>query len=570
MEPDRHNPQRAATSREAGPERWSVGDLIDFDYYVDEDERLARASVAERNRLIERDRRLYRERIEQAAADSVEHTPRHRSRVLRLWLAARRSAEDPELRPLLPGAAFARGQRLVSIGLGLLGFLIGVGVASALLHYDGTHPVNVSWYVFVLVLVQILLVGVTAVLWLARRTAAMQAAAQDVSLLGHLIKPLFSRAAAWVQRQRLTHVPPDVRARARSRQGLLESHFALYGPAAYLPMLIPAQIFGIGLNIGAIVITVALEWFTDLAFGWGSALDVEPGTIHAIAQAIALPWSWLFGDGVGVPTLEQVAGTRIALKDPLYLLDAEHLRSWRWFLVLAVLTYGLLPRLVLLTLSVIKQRRTLAALPFTHQRTQALYARMITPSLETAGASGSGPAMPIPGPLKPLSAPRAAPGAAAESAPTPAPAPRPMHEPTQQPEPTPAEPPQRGHPLREDPVRRGYRRRRGKRLRPAPIPCNRGRSPRSQRPRRPRRHRPRSRSPSPSRRVLSTPGGREPQSRRCQPRVFRGRLRRPGPSRCIAPRPSRSPSLSPRPVRDAPGRRPPRSAPRSWRTRASC
>jgi hypothetical protein len=75
---------------------------------------------------------------------------------------------------------------------------------------------------------------------------------------------------------------------------------------------------------------------------------VQPSTIHGIAHLIALPWSWLFGDGVGVPTLEQVAGTRINLKDPLFLLSAEHLRSWRWFLVLSVFTYGLVPRLVLL------------------------------------------------------------------------------------------------------------------------------------------------------------------------------------------------------------------------------
>ena len=107
---------------------------------------------------------------------------------------------------------------------------------------------------------------------------------------------------------------------------------------------------------------------------------------------IQLPWSWLFGEGIGYPTLEQVAGTRISLKDPLFVLDAEHLRSWRWFLVLAVLTYGLLPRVGLLGLSVLKQRRALAALPFTHQGAQAPYARMITPSLETGRAStGSGP-----------------------------------------------------------------------------------------------------------------------------------------------------------------------------------
>ncbi|MCF7984525.1 MAG: DUF2868 domain-containing protein [Thiohalocapsa sp.] len=404
-----HSPSSGSAPDPEDSGRWSVSDLIDFDYYIDEDERLMRESASERKRLVERDRRLYRDKIEPALR-LPEHTAKHRSLALRRWLAARRGNEDPALRPLLPGAAFARGQRLVTIGLGVLGFVTGIGVASALLQYDGVHPVNVSWYVFVLVILQLVLAGATLAFWYGRRSSAVKTAAQDFSLIGNIFKPLFSRTARWVQRQRLAHTPPDIRERAETRRGLLEAHYALYGSASYLPVLIPAQVFGIGFNIGAIIITVALEWFTDLAFGWGSALNVQPQTIHSIAHFIALPWTWLLGDGVGVPTLEQIAGTRINLKDPLYILDAAHLRSWRWFVVLAVITYGLLPRLILLGLSVLKQRRALAALPFTHQRAQGLYARLITPSLQTGElGSGQGPEMPIPAPLKPLTAPTAAP-----------------------------------------------------------------------------------------------------------------------------------------------------------------
>ena len=383
-------------------DRWTVPDVIDFDYYVAEDERLLRDKPAERKRLNERDRALYREEIEPALKGVEEHTPRHRARALRRWLEARRQREDPALRPLLPGSVFASGRRLVTLLLGGLGFALGVGVASALLRYDGQHPVNVSWYLFWLVLVQILVATTTLTIWYARRTKAVKTAVADVSLLSHPLGPLFSRAARWVQQLRLAHLSSDVADRAKSRQGLIESHHALYGPASYLPMLILAQVFGIGFNIGAIVSTVAMEWFSDLAFGWASALSVSPETVHGLAQIIATPWSWLFGAGVGYPTLEQVEGTRISLKDPLSMLSAENLRSWRWFIVLAVFSYGLLPRLLLLGLSVLKQRAALGALPFTHQRTQGLYARMITPTLETAlTGSGVGSAMAIPAPAEP-------------------------------------------------------------------------------------------------------------------------------------------------------------------------
>ena len=406
----RHDPSPEAQP-ETASNRWTVPDLIDFDYYVDADERAMRESPAERKRLAARDRGLYLEHIRDSLPKSApEHSPGHRAAALRHWLGRRRGTDDPALRLLLPGTSFARGQRLATIGLGVLGCVLGAGVASALLQYDGKHPVNISWYLFVLVALQVLLVASTIAAWALRHSKPVQAAIEDMSLLSHLIRPMFARVAGWVQRQRLAHLSADVRDRAKAKTGLLQSHHALYGPTSYLPMLISAQVFGICFNLGAIATTVALEWFSDLAFGWGSALEVQPQTIHDLARFIAQPWSWAFAEGLGYPTLEQIAGSRISLKDPLSTLDAGDLRAWRWFLVLAVFTYGLLPRLVLLGLSMLTQVRTLAALPFTHRRTQALYARMVTPSLETAVAkSGTGPEMPIPQPLKPLTAPTAAP-----------------------------------------------------------------------------------------------------------------------------------------------------------------
>jgi hypothetical protein len=406
---------RHAPFPEAQPQtesvRWTVPDLIDFDYYVDGDERDIRDRPGERKRVAERDRRLYLECIRDTLPKSAtEHSTRHRAAALRRWLEQRRATDDPTLRQLLPGASFAWGQRLVTIGLGVLGCLAGAGVASTLLRYDGTHPVNVAWYLFALVLLQILLATTTLGAWALRRSKPLRTAIEDVSLLSHLIRPVFSRVADWTRRQRLAHLSAEVRDRAKAKAGLLQSHYALYGAASYLPMLIAAQVFGIGFNLGAIMTTVALEWFSDLAFGWGSSLDVLPQTIHELVRLIALPWSWAFGEGLGYPSLEQIAGSRISLKDPLSMLSAADLRSWRWFLVLAVVVYGLLPRLVLLALSVRTQARTLARLPFTHQRAQAVYARMLTPSLETAVAgSGAGPRMPIPERLQPLTVPTTAP-----------------------------------------------------------------------------------------------------------------------------------------------------------------
>jgi hypothetical protein len=385
------------TASAARDDRWTVADLIDFDYYIDQDERTLREKPGTRRTLAERDRALYLGGIKEATATYSEHTGKHRSATLRLWLEARRRIEDPRLRGLLPGDAFARGQRLVTAGLAVVGLVLGIGVASALLSYDGQRPVNVAWFISLLVVLQLFLAGLTAAAWVLRGSSPMRAIILDFSLLSHIVQPLFDRAARWVQRSRLGHLSREARDQAEAKKGLFRSHYALYGPASFLPLLIPAQVFGVAFNVGAVLTTVSLEWFTDLAFGWGSSLHIDPQVIYNIARLIALPWSPLFGEGVGYPSLEQVAGSRIVLKDPLFILYAEDLRSWGWFLTLSLITYGLLPRLLLLGASVFAQRRALASLPFTHARTQGLYARLVTPSLETAQTgSGVGPEMAIP------------------------------------------------------------------------------------------------------------------------------------------------------------------------------
>ncbi|WP_295429402.1 DUF2868 domain-containing protein [uncultured Thiodictyon sp.] len=394
-------------------DRWTVADLIDLEYFLGADEQLLHEGTAARNALTERDRTLYLDRIAPAVATTLPHTTLHRRLSLRHWLRERRAAERPERRLVLPGRTFAQAQRLTALGLAVLGFLIGVGAASALLSYDGHRPINVALYLFVLVFVQFLLVGGASVAWLVRRARPVGQAVRDLSLLGRLIRPLVTRVSHWLLRQHLPATRQEVNDRTATQVGRLRSQFALYGPVSFLPMLIPAQVFGVAFNLGVILTTIGLEWFTDLAFGWQTALDLSPQFIHDLARFVATPWGWLFGEGIGYPSLEQVAGSRILLKDPLSLLDAGHLRSWRWFLVLAVCTYGLLPRLLLLGASLLTQRHLLERLPFTQGRTQALYARLLTPTVETAThGSGHGTAMPIPAPVThqgPLARPIAAP-----------------------------------------------------------------------------------------------------------------------------------------------------------------
>lgn len=406
MDPRQQSDDRSLADRpDAKTDEWTVADLIDFEYYLDADERELREKPASRKTSCERDRAIYLDKIEGRTGAEKPHSPSHRRTSLRIWLAARRTSEDPSIRALLPGHAFGTAQRIGTKLLAGLGFLLGIGVASTLLNYDGRVPVSVPWFVFLLVVMQFVFVLAAVWTWTRRGLRRETSAVEESWLLTHAIRPLLTRAANWLQQQRLAHATDEVRERALATQGLLRSQYAVYGPVSILPLLILAQVFGVAFNVGVVLTTLTLEWFTDIAFGWGTSLAAHPQTVFDIVRVIAAPWSWLFGEGVGYPTLEQVEGSRIYMEHWASFAqgikpDPEHLRSWRWFLVLAVMTYGLLPRLLLLGASVLAQRFALARLTFTHGRIQGLYARMLTPRLDThCSESGQGPEMPIPSAL---------------------------------------------------------------------------------------------------------------------------------------------------------------------------
>jgi len=107
--------------------------------------------------------------------------------------------------------------------------------------------------------------------------------------------------------------------------------------------------------------------------------------VHDLVSGIAAPWSWGFPKGVAHPTIEQIDGSKIILKEGLYHLSTQDLVSWWPFLCLAVLFYGLLPRVVLLAAGKIAQSRALARPDFYHSSCERLMIRMTTPVLKTKG-----------------------------------------------------------------------------------------------------------------------------------------------------------------------------------------
>ena len=128
---------------------------------------------------------------------------------------------------------------------------------------------------------------------------------------------------------------------------------------------------------------------SDVAFGWQSTVQFSSQTVFKLVQVIALPWSWLVPADIAHPAFYQVQGSHMVLKDGIYHLATKDLVSWWPFLCFAVLTYGLLPRLILLFVGTVVQKRALLKINFSHRTCQRILNRMRTPLVNTGGRSVS-------------------------------------------------------------------------------------------------------------------------------------------------------------------------------------
>ncbi len=237
---------------------------------------------------------------------------------IRAWLSECRAA-DPG--PWQAAHAMVRGERILRWIFRALSLLSGAVAAAGLLHYDGKAPINVAFYLAVLVGGQLLLLLVFFLLRLLRRLGLAEA--------GHSwMIGLFLR----LRRRFLPHGFPEITAP-------LPSSASFWSLRAFASL----QSAGLFFNVGVLAATFALVGFQDLGFGWATTLDLPPEPVHRVVGLLAAPWR-----GAWTPTLEQIAASRIRrgqAEFPVH--DPQALASWWPFLVGCVCVYGALPRLLL-------------------------------------------------------------------------------------------------------------------------------------------------------------------------------------------------------------------------------
>jgi hypothetical protein len=287
------------------------------------------------------------------------------------------SARDPTI-----NAAGDEGTGLTPL-LFLLGGLLGVLACAGALYFEGGERVNVVSLLGLLVglqLASLLLTLLGMAPGALQRLVGLRGLAEALQVL--------SPSAAVVRGMR-RWLPRGSAALALLGAGARRD-LRLYARLRRWTLWSLSQAFAVAFNLGAAACFLLLVVFTDLAFGWSTTLDVAAEPVARAMQALAVPWASLHPEAV--PDLELVRASRYFRAEPLAPVDAQRLGRWWPFVFACLLTYGLLPRLVLWAFAAWRRRVavrwTLLHLP----GAQELLHRLNRELVSTHGPAQSAPA----------------------------------------------------------------------------------------------------------------------------------------------------------------------------------
>lgn len=360
-------------------ETWHIQDIIDLEYFLTMDEK--EEGVSGGRAQMKRDRDIYLKHIRPMESEGQPPAP---GQAIRIWLEGRRNMEKLEQGTgrFFPGETFEEMHRLLRYAMLIIGFMAGTGLAFSFLNYQGTQPLNVASYLGGFVFTQLLLLIIFLLLYLIRSWNGYPLRS---SIIFTLFSGLLGKLIRRLKRESLKLLSGSRRDSLEAIVGLIQGKRRAYGRLFYWPVFLLSQTFMIALNLGLLGATLLKVAGADIAFGWQSTIQFSAGFVFDLVEIIALPWSWFMPAGIAHPTLAQIEGSHMVLKEGIYRLATSDLVSWWPFLCLSLVFYGLLPRIILFVLGLIAEKRGLSRIDFSHHACARLYNRMRTPMVETEG-----------------------------------------------------------------------------------------------------------------------------------------------------------------------------------------
>lgn len=340
-------------------DKWGLAALVDLEAQLFADRTRSERELAARDAPIGRALRLQHE---------------SRTSLLAGWVSAMRARTSAPLPGGFVQAVWSQAKWVLAVVL----FLVGMGAAAAVLQFTGDHPINVLVVLGVFVFAQLAALLLTV--------AFFALAAWAPGLFESLPLVVLARTAVVSSWRRVVRRPEGG---TDEKLGWVRGRRSLYSRVERNLLFVLLQQSAVAFNLGVLSSFLVAVTFSDLAFGWGTTLSIGAEQLHRACTALSVPWaSWLEGATVSP---ELVRATQYSRLEGDYVTAAEGAGRalsmyghWWRFLVVSIITYGLLPRLILLLHSKGMLRRTLDRMPPETPEVERLLMRLTAPSVHTS------------------------------------------------------------------------------------------------------------------------------------------------------------------------------------------
>ena len=234
--------------------------------------------------------------------------------------------KDRLKRPLLSETFSAYIYR-ITFALVLIAFVLGLLAGIGLLSYSGREPVNVIYFIAVVIFFPLMTMMLTLF--------AMLGASSSQNVLIHL-SPAF-----WMEKI-LGLMPAKVEESIKT--------FQVNPLLANWMILKRSQIIVLFFSFGVLLALLGVVVTKDIAFAWSTTLHISPAGLHEFLSTLAFPWREIIPSAV--PSLELIEQSQyFRLGERLnaeMIAHASKLGEWWKFLALATLFYAIFLRILLL------------------------------------------------------------------------------------------------------------------------------------------------------------------------------------------------------------------------------
>jgi hypothetical protein len=226
----------------------------------------------------------------------------------------------------------------VSMALVFLAFIFGLFSGVALLSYNGHEPVNVVYFLAMVVIFPLFTMALTLLSMLRANTAH--------SVLVH-ISPAF-----WMEK--LASLLPNT-----IKEEIKE--FKINPLLANWVVIKRSQVIALFFSLGLFFALLAMVTTKDIAFAWSTTLNITPEDFHTFLHTVSLPWRDFLPSSI--PSVELVQHSQyFRLGDKLseeMITNASKLGEWWKFLAICTLFYALFLRFLMYVLASIGLNRAI-------------------------------------------------------------------------------------------------------------------------------------------------------------------------------------------------------------------